>query len=234
MKNDFEYRAYDMIDVKVSKDKRIIEGRAVVYNSMSGELRTANGDKFREVIKPGALTESMNANDVLAFKEHNPAYLLGRKSAGTLQMEDRADGLYVRINIPETSYGDDALVSAERGDLRGFSFGFNNARSKNYSRSGEKIREINSLNLREVSIVASPAYPDTSLTVLRSEDFIEEAPEQTIELKDVLKEEAKPEVRTEEKVETKVEQKVEQKEEKKIDDRDYQLRFRFLSLNHKE
>ena len=103
MKSNLEYRGYNLTDVKVNKDQRIIEGRAVVYNSMSNELRTSSGATFKEVIKPGALTESMNANDVLAFKEHNPAYLLGRKSAGTLQMEDRADGLYVRIDIPNTS-----------------------------------------------------------------------------------------------------------------------------------
>jgi HK97 family phage prohead protease len=227
MNDKFEYRAYEMMDVKVNKDQRVIEGRAVVYNTMSNTLRTTTGTEFREIIKPGALRESMDKNDVLAFKEHNPAYLLGRKSAGTLMMEDRADGLYVRISIPETSYGDDTLISAARGDLRGFSFGFNSPKSKNYSRSGEKIREIESLNLREVSIVASPAYPDTTLTVMRNEDFIEEVTETQAPVVEEKKEERAEEPKVEQKVEPKVEEK------KKIDDTDYQLRFRFLSLTHK-
>lgn len=227
MKDNLEYRAYDMMDVKVNKDQRIIEGRAVVYNTMSNALRTTTGTEFREIIKPGALAESMAQNDVLAFKEHNPAYLLGRKSAGTLQMEDRADGLYVRISIPETSYGDDTLISAARGDLRGFSFGFNSPKSKNYSRSGEKIREIQSLNLREVSIVASPAYPDTTLTVMRNEDFVEEVTETTAPVVEERTEERKEEP----KVEIVIEQKVEEK--KDVNSKDYELRFRFLSLTHK-
>jgi len=223
MKDNLEYRAYMMEDVKVDKDKRLIQGRAVVYNSMSNELRTMSGDKFREIILPGALKDSMEKNDVLAFKEHNPAFLLGRKSAGTLQMEDRADGLYVSISIPETSYGEDTLVSAQRGDLKGFSFGFNSPKARSFSRSGEKIREISSLNLREVSIVANPAYNETTLSVMRNEDFVEEnaVSETIVENKEEVREEPKaPEVKVEEKVE----------EVKRHDDKDYELRFRFLSL----
>jgi hypothetical protein len=30
MNDKFEYRAYEMMDVKVNKDQRVIEGRAVV------------------------------------------------------------------------------------------------------------------------------------------------------------------------------------------------------------
>jgi hypothetical protein len=203
MNNSLEYRAYDMMDVKVDKEKRIIQGRAVVYNSMSNELRTTNGDKFKEMIRAGALTDSLVNNDIMAFKEHNPAMLLGRKSAGTLMLEDRNDGLYVSINIPETSYGEDTLVSAMRGDLKGFSFGFNSPKAKTYSRSGEKIREISSLNLREVSIVANPAYNETTLSVVRSEDFVEETKEPTVVI------------------------------ENKQQDDETNLRFKFISLTHK-
>lgn len=173
MNNTLEYRSYDMMDAKVDTEKRIIQGRAVVYNSMSNELRTSTGDKFKEIIRAGALSDSLANNDILAYKEHNPEMLLGRKSAGTLMLEDRADGLYVSINVPETSYGNDTLVSAQRGDLKGFSFGFSAPKAKTYSRSGEKIREISSLNLREVSIVSNPAYSETTLS-LRNEDFVEE------------------------------------------------------------
>lgn len=221
MKN-LEYRAYDMMDVAVDKDKRTIQGRAVVYNSMSNELRTMSGDKFKEVILRGALVESMEKNDVLAFREHNPEMLLGRKSAGTLSLEDREDGLYVKINVPETSYGNDTLISAERGDLKGFSFGFNNPKARSYIKNGDKIREISALNLREVSVVAAPAYPETTLTVVRSEDFIEE--------------ERKEEVSSEKPVLQKAEIEIpEQQTENKRDDKnkEIEMRFKFLSLTHK-
>lgn len=217
MKN-LEYRAYDMVDVAVDKDKRIIQGRAVVYNSMSNELRTTTGDKFKEVILRGALSDSMEKNDILAFREHNPEMLLGRKSAGTLSLEDREDGLYVKINVPETSYGNDTLISAERGDLKGFSFGFNGPKARSYVKNGDKIREISALNLREVSVVASPAYPETSLTVVRSEDFIDEE----VRKDEII--EQKPEVNTST---TQVENKRDDKT------KEMELRFKFLSLNHK-
>jgi HK97 family phage prohead protease len=223
MKSNLEYRGYGMEDVKVNKEARTIEARAVVYNSMSNTLRTNNGTEFREIIKPGALTDSMAKNDVLAFKEHNPVYLLGRKSAGTLQMEDRADGLYVKIDIPQTSYGDDTLISAARGDLTGMSFGFNNAVSKNSKKGTDMIREISSLNLREVSIVASPAYPEAGITAMRNEDFIEEEVTPIVEEK-----------REEPIVEQKAEQKVEPVLEQKRDmSKEYELKFKFLSLTHK-
>lgn len=232
MKNNLEYRAYDMMDVNVDKENRVITGRAVVYNSMSNELRTTTGDKFREVIMPGAIKESIDKNDILAFKEHNPAYLLGRKSAGTLTLEDRADGLYVRINVPETSYGDDTLVSAKRGDLKSFSFGFNSPRSKNYVRSGEKIREIHNMNLREVSIVANPAYNETTLSVMRNEDFVENLDKEMGEQPAPVKE---PEVRKEEqKLDATVEVVSPAPAAQSVDKtKEYELKFKFLSLNNK-
>ena len=225
MNNSLEHRAYDMMDVKVDKTQRIIEGRAVVYNSMSNELRTSTGDKFREIIQPGALTDSLASNDILAYKEHNPAMLLGRKSAGTLMLEDRNDGLYVRINVPDTSYGQDTLVSAERGDLKGFSFGFNSPKTKSYSRSGEKIREISSLNLREVSIVSNPAYNETTLSVVRSEDFVEETKEET-------KEPTERSVVIDEALK-KITDMIEKKDDIKDDSKEYEYRFKFISLTHK-
>ena len=237
MKN-MEYRAYDMMDVNVDQEKRVITGRAVVYNSMSNGLRTTTGDKFREVIMPGALKDSISNNDILAFKEHNPAYLLGRKSAGTLSMEDRADGLYVRIDIPETSYGNDTLASAKRGDLKSFSFGFNSPRSKNYVRSGEKIREIYNMNLREISIVANPAYSETTLSVMRNEDFVENLDKEKGE-EIVMEREApvskEPEVRKEEpKVEKTFVESIPQPPAPTVDkNKEYELKFKFLSLTNK-
>jgi len=230
MKNNLEYRAYDMMDVNVDKENRVITGRAVVYNSMSNELRTTTGDKFREVIMPGAIKESIDKNDILAFKEHNPAYLLGRKSAGTLTLEDRADGLYVRINVPETTYGDDTLVSAKRGDLKSFSFGFNSPRSKNYIRSGEKIREIYNMNLREVSIVANPAYNETTLSVMRNEDFVENLDKEMGEEPAPVKE---PEVRKQEPTVEKTVVEIAPAAPAVDKNKEYELKFKFLSLNNK-
>jgi phage head maturation protease len=57
-------------------------------------------------------------------------------------------------------------------------------------------------------VVAAPAYPETSLTVVRSEDFLEEVSEHTA-------------------VDTKVENK------SNVKDKETEVRFKFLSLTHK-
>lgn len=159
--------------VKVDAEGKTITGRAIAYNKMSNELRTASGDKFYEKILPGAVEYSMANNDILAYKEHNPEMILGRKSAGTLKLEHRNDGLYATIDVPNTSYGRDTLESAKRGDIKGFSFGFNKPTTRNYMEDGMKIREISNMDLREISVVSNPAYNDTTLSV-RSEDWVEE------------------------------------------------------------
>ena len=103
------------------------------------------------------------------------------------------------------------------------SFGFNNAVSKNSKKGTDMIREISSLNLREVSIVASPAYAEAGITGMRNEDFIEEVVTPIVEEK-----------REEPIVEQKAEQKVEPIVEQKRDlAKEYELRFKFLSLTHK-
>lgn len=225
MQSNIEYRAFGLENVRVDRQKSTICGRAVVYNSMSNELRTTSGDTFREIILPGALSESLKSNDILAFKEHDPAMLLGRSSAGTLRMMDKEDGLHVEIDVPDTSYGRDTLVSAERGDLNGFSFGFNKPKTKNYSRAGAKIREIQSLNLREVSVVSSPAYGETTLA-LRNEDFVEE------EIVINLDNEKQTEVRVEDKKveDVKVETVAQIAPAIDTKHKDLELRFKFLSL----
>ena len=173
MLNDtLEYRAVMLELAACDTTSKKITGRAIVYNSLSEPLAMANGDTFREMILPGALTNSIKNNDIRALKEHNPAMLLGRTSAGTLILEDRADGLYVSIDVPDTSFGRDLLVSAARNDIRGFSFGFKPIKQRTYSRADGKIRELSQIDVKEVSVVSNPAYSATTMA-LRAEDFVE-------------------------------------------------------------
>jgi HK97 family phage prohead protease len=121
-----EYRNFALVDVTVDSEKRTIVGRSLPYNSLSNKLRTVNGDTFNEVILPGAIDDSLKVNDIMAFAHHKSELILGRLSAGTLRLDNRADGLYCEISVPATTYGNDLLISAARGDLNGFSFGFQN------------------------------------------------------------------------------------------------------------
>lgn len=211
--NKLETRSVSLEHVEVDDEKRTITGRAIVYNSLSVELRTVTGDKFREVILPGAASESIKSNDILALRDHDTAQILARTSAGTLILEDREDGLYYTISVPETSYGKDLLVSAKRGDIKGMSFGFRAGKQRTFSKGGEKIRELATIELREISVVASPAYLETTLAI-RSEDFVEEATPAP-------------------KAEDKLEDKKEEVRDNKNLDKDYAYKFKLISLTHK-
>lgn len=156
--------------MSADKEKRTIVGRAATFGVISNPVRdTPNGAIYKEVIAKGAFKRSLETNkDVMSFKEHDPKMILGRTSAGTLQVEEREDGLYVNISIPNTTYGNDLLESVSRGDINGFSFGFKPTKSRVYSRNDEKIVERQEVTLIEVSPTARPAYNGTEMN-LRSE-----------------------------------------------------------------
>ena len=166
------FRSIDM-QMTADKEKRTITGRAATFGVISNPVKDSpNGVLYKEVIAKGAFKRSLETNkDVMSFKEHDPKMILGRMSAGTLNVEERDDGLYVEINVPDTSYGNDLLVSAARGDINGFSFGFKPTKSRTYTRAGEKIVERTEVALIEVSPTARPAYTGTELNV-RSEGEI--------------------------------------------------------------
>lgn len=66
------------------------------------------------------------------------------------------------------------MESVKRGDIRGMSFAFSTRSDRwTFAKDGEKepdLRELLDIDLREVSIVAFPAYPDTSVAVRSLED----------------------------------------------------------------
>ncbi len=62
--------------------------------------------------------------DVRALWNHDPQYLLGRQSAGTLRVSVDSHGLEYDVDLPNTSYANDVRELAERGDLDGASFAF--------------------------------------------------------------------------------------------------------------
>ena len=119
------FRSVDM-DISADVEKRTIVGRAVTFGELSSPIKDKQtGVLYKEVIAPGAFKRSLELRpDVVSFKEHDPKMILGRVSAGTLKLEERDNGLYVSIDVPNTTYGNDLLESVKRGDIKGFSFGF--------------------------------------------------------------------------------------------------------------
>ena len=136
---------------------RYISG-VIPYDSMSEDMG------YREVIRKGAFTKTLNEGDPRCLWAHNTQFVMGRKSAGTLTFEDRDDGLHFDCSLPKTSWAQDVFETVSRRDAPGVSFGFYVIKDS-WTRGKDKeptVRELLEVRLLEVSVgVAFPAYPES-------------------------------------------------------------------------
>jgi HK97 family phage prohead protease len=139
-------------------------GYAALFNTRSLDL-----GGFVEVIRPGAFKRTLAAGtDVRAFVEHTPHSIIGRRSNGTLQIEEDAHGLRVEITPnPNTSAGNDVIENVRSGVLDTMSFAFRVAPTgQKWDLDAEPVlRELLDVDLSEVSVVAMAAYPETEVAV---------------------------------------------------------------------
>jgi hypothetical protein len=157
--NEIERRFFHA-ELRAAADGATIEGYAAMFNSMSEDL-----GGFREVIMPGAFDRALSeAQDVRALWNHNSDHVLGRTKSGTLRLAVDAKGLRIVADVPDTQAGRDALVSIKRGDVDQMSFGFRTLTDDWRTVDGEMIRELLDLELLDVSPVAYPAYPETTVS----------------------------------------------------------------------
>src|SRR5260370_11702279 len=143
-------------------EKNYICGDAAVFNSLSEEMWG-----FRERVMPGAFKRSLEEKaDVRQLINHDASLLLGRTKSGTVELNEDDKGRKFRCEMPDTSYARDLMESIKRGDISQCSFGFI-TRSQTWiegkDRTEPTIREINDLDLFDVSVVTYPAYSDTSV-----------------------------------------------------------------------
>jgi len=137
-----------------------LTGYAARFNEPSEPL------PFIERIAPGAFKRSLKSrNDIKLLWNHDSSMVLGSTRAGTLKLMEDERGLFVDAILPDTTYGRDAKVSIQRGDVTGFSFGFTVPAGGDSWNSEGNERTLKSVRLLEVSTgVAFPAYPSTNGT----------------------------------------------------------------------
>ena len=142
-----------------------ITGYAAVFNKLSEEL----WENTREMIAPGAFTNALNRpDDVRALWNHDPNYVLGRNTSGTLLLSEDEQGLKVDITPPETQWASDLVESIRRGDVSQMSFGFiPKKESWEDKDDGSRVYTVEDVQLFDVSPVTYPAYPDTEVAVRR-------------------------------------------------------------------
>ncbi|WP_426576766.1 HK97 family phage prohead protease [Xenorhabdus stockiae] len=163
---DREMRCYPgevRTETPENQSTRIV-GYGSVFNSRSEPLWG-----FREIIKPGAFDEVLN-DDVRGLFNHDPNFILGRSTAGTLTLTVDERGLQYSIQAPDNqTIRDLVLAPLQRGDITQSSFAFRVARDGEHwyeDDEGIVIREIHRFSrLYDVSPVTYPAYQEADSAV---------------------------------------------------------------------
>nr|DAH96704.1 MAG TPA: prohead serine protease [Caudoviricetes sp.] len=156
------------MQINIRDDSVEIEGYVNAVERNSKPLLSRMG-KFIERIKAGAFARALKRNDdVHVLLNHDWQRDLGSTKKGNLELAEDNIGLRAKF----TTSDKDVMEMAKRGDLVGWSFGFYDRDVKNGVENGMLTREVNDLDLEEVSILDRskvPAY-DGTLIMARSED----------------------------------------------------------------
>jgi HK97 family phage prohead protease len=167
---DVAFEADDDIVIETRANGRdVIRGLAIPYNRLSVDL-----GGFRERILPGAfdkiLSRQRGKGEIVSYFNHDPNWLLGRESAGTLEITSDERGISYIVEPPDTQAGRDVLALVRSRNLRGSSFSFTVSprvgERFTTDENGRAIREVvEASGLYEMGPVVTPAYPSTTAAV---------------------------------------------------------------------
>jgi uncharacterized protein len=140
---------------------KTLSGYAIVFG-----VRSVNLGGFVEVVDRKAVSTSLRTQDILCLNNHNSSQPLARTSAGTLKLSTDSTGVAFACSLDtRSSYANDLAISVERGDTRGCSFGFQTNKDTWTNEQGTLLRTLNDIEVLEISVCSSPAYPQTAVSV---------------------------------------------------------------------
>jgi len=147
-----------------------VEGKKYLYGFIPYNKRSVDMG-FSEMIAPSAFNKSIKEANIIALIDHDSSKVLGSSKNKTLEFENKEDGLYIKCEIPNTSYANDAYEIITRGDVNTMSFGFLPV-IVDIVGGVDILREV---KLYEVSFMVSfPAYEDTTSLALTRTRFVKE------------------------------------------------------------
>ena len=140
-----------------------------------------------ESIAPGAFSRTLG-NDIRALVNHDTTLVLGRNTAGTLELKEDSHGLWGDIQInPNDQDAMNLYERVKRGDVDQCSFGFEIVSEETDFRDDGSIHwRITEVNLFEVSVCTFPAYEATSVSAREAQRDALKA-KRLEEIKDKLK-----------------------------------------------
>lgn len=156
------------MEVRIRNETVEVEGYVNAVERASKPLVSRIG-RFIERICKGAFDKALRRNqDVFCLLNHDRSRVLARTIDGTLELREDSIGLHARATITDP----DVVEKAKRGDLVGWSFGFEDVPGgvENDIDGDTKLplRKVRDLDLHEVSILdrtKTPAYDGTLVSV---------------------------------------------------------------------
>ena len=143
-----------------------IEGYPIVFNQ-----ETDMGE-WREVIDPSAVSDEKMLRDVALMVGHDfgsipLAHSRRNNGSGTMLLTATDEGVFMRaaLDVGSNPKAKEAYSAVKRGDLSGMSFAFTvDKESWEELDSAKPLRRISGFGkIFECSLVAFPAYPQTSV-----------------------------------------------------------------------
>ena len=148
----------------------IVEGYAARYDTLSHELPGG----VRERIEPGAFRKILGdkKNKVMALYQHNADTInetLGSTNS-VLKLREDSNGLFFSLQLSEHDGRLAELV--RRGDINQASMAFRwDKHRMDFPKDGPAIRTIENVSgLRDISLVAYPAYEATTAKMREAEE----------------------------------------------------------------
>ncbi|MCM1057898.1 MAG: HK97 family phage prohead protease [Firmicutes bacterium] len=149
-----------------SEEKMIVEGYAVRFNSPT-VLFEYDGKEYKEQIDDRAFKEA-KMDDVI-FNYNHAGKVMARTRNGTLTLEVRSEGLFIRAELGGTEEGRKLYEEIKGGYIDRMSFRFS-IREEAYDKENRMWTVRRVKRLYDVSAVDIPAYDDTSIEARK--DFI--------------------------------------------------------------
>lgn len=155
----------ELLNRRVSTVRRgPVTGDGLVGYSIVFDQRSLDLGGFVEVIKPEAVNRTLSEGiDLRALWNHDSGTPLARMSAGTLRVRKDATGLLSEFVPPSTAAG--YVETVGRGDVSQQSFGFRTIEDEWFMEGNSVLREVLDMRVSEISAVAFPAYPQTTLAI---------------------------------------------------------------------
>lgn len=160
----------ESVKLEAREDKApVIQGYAALF-----DVEANIGGWFMESIARGAFKSSLESNQrVVSLFNHDPNYVLGSTSGGTLRVTEDEKGLWMECEPPDTQVGRDVVEYIRRGDVQGQSFMFEIRKQEwTFAKDSSEMdrRIITEIVLHECGPVLFPAYSETSVGLRSAEE----------------------------------------------------------------